>query len=135
PGPHSHSPRPSPRPRSSGSARRPPRPPRSARRRRGGRRDRPSWTFCRGLWLRGAELFAPALLLLDVLVVGELFEIGLVGDPPYLEDDSRTHRCPTRPLGGLVLRRDIEDPEPVEQLVDLPVRAVRDDGLLAVVVD
>src|SRR5699024_1913607 len=83
----------------------------------------------------GAELFAPALLLLDVLVVGELFEIGLVGDPPYLEDDSRTHRCPTRPLGGLVLRRDIEDPEPVEQLVDLPVRAVRDDGLLAVVVD
>src|SRR5699024_11272125 len=52
----------------------------------------------------GAELFAPALFLLDVLVVGELLEIGLVGDPPYLEDDSRTHRCPTCPLGGLVLR-------------------------------
>src|SRR5690606_4791249 len=38
----------------------------------------------------GAYLLAPAGLLLDVLVVGELREVRLVGHPAYLQLGSRT---------------------------------------------
>src|SRR6476660_8707267 len=56
------------------------------------------------------ELGRPALLLLEVLVVGAVGEVALVGDAPDLERAARPERALLRPLDGLVERGDLDRP-------------------------
>src|SRR5215210_7077898 len=66
------------------------------------------------------ELSTPLDFLLDPLVVlGKL--LGL-RHAAHLELDARTQRAFLRPLLGLFLRRHVEHPEAVEQLLRLRVR-------------
>src|SRR5690554_3422444 len=82
------------------------------------------------------QLLAPAGFLLDVLVVGVVGEGLLVArDLAHLELGPRAKRSTTRPLCGLLLAGDLDDPEPVEQLVGLAVGAVGDDRFLRREVD
>src|SRR5699024_2461767 len=109
---------------------RPPRAPRSARRPRAARR--PPGSLRSGLRAPLDLLGAPALLLLDVLVVGVVRAVGLLMDAPHLDARAATKWRPPRPLHSLGLARHLEDPESVEQLVHLTVGAVGDDRVLGV---
>ena len=60
---------------------------------------------------------------------------SLLGDAAHLELGARPERSAARPLDGFLLARDLEDPEPVEQLVRLAVGAVGHDRLLAGEID
>ncbi len=48
-------------------------------------------------------------------------EVRRIGDAAHLELRAGAERCPARPLGGLRLARDLDDPETAEEFVRLPV--------------
>src|SRR5258705_4784713 len=76
---------------------------------------------------------SPLDFLLDPRVV--LRELLAFGNAAHLELDAGAERTLLCPLLGLVLRRHVEDPKPVEQFLGLGVRAICDDRRVGVEVD
>src|SRR6476620_11273236 len=79
------------------------------------------------------EVGPPLDLLLDPRVIQ--VELLGVGHSAHLELEARTRRAFLRPLLGLLLRRHVEDPQPVEQFLGLGVWAVGDDRRIRVEID